>query len=57
MPDTTGSYYAAYTITALVYIGYSFYIWRRAKTVRERLKERDPSLAPRARREGGAPRS
>ena len=43
-PDTTSSYYAAYTITAIVYIGYAFYIWRRAKRVREQLKERDPSL-------------
>ena len=42
-PDTTSSYYAAYTITAIVYIGYAFYIWRRAKRVRERLKERDLS--------------
>jgi hypothetical protein len=44
-PDTTSSYYAAYTITALVYIGYAFYIWRRAKRVRERLaaKKADPS--------------
>lgn len=45
MPDTTASYYAAYTITAVVYIGYAFYIWRRATKVREQLKERtaDPS--------------
>jgi hypothetical protein len=43
-PDTTSSYYAAYTITAIVYIGYSFFIWRRAKKVREQLQRRDPSL-------------
>jgi hypothetical protein len=46
-PDTTSSYYAAYTITAIVYIGYSFFIWRRAKRVRQKLSERrkaDPSL-------------
>ena len=45
-PDTTSSYYAAYTITAIVYIGYAFYIWKRAKKVRQRLAEKkaDPSL-------------
>jgi hypothetical protein len=46
MPDTTGPYYAAYTITAIVFIGYPLYIWWRAKKVRERLAEKkaDPSL-------------
>lgn len=40
MPDTTGPYYAAYLITAVVLIGYAFSIWRRAKTASEKLAER-----------------
>jgi hypothetical protein len=40
MPDTSGPYIAAYIITAVVYGGYAFSIWLRAKRVREELQAR-----------------
>lgn len=48
MPDTTGPFIAAYTITALVYVGYAFHLWRRTKRVRERLKQRGPDSSLRS---------
>jgi hypothetical protein len=44
MQDTWGPYRAAYIIVALVYSGYAFSIWWRAKKVQERLRRADPSL-------------
>jgi len=37
MPDTTGPFYAAYIITAVVYGGYALSIWLRAKKTREKV--------------------
>jgi hypothetical protein len=36
MADTWASFYAAYTITPIIFAAYVFSIWRRAKTVREK---------------------
>jgi hypothetical protein len=45
MADTWGPYHAAYIIAAVVYGGYAFTIWRRAKTAREKLRaaQNEPS--------------
>jgi hypothetical protein len=37
MPDTTGPFYAAYIIAAVVYGGYALSIWLRAKKTREKV--------------------
>lgn len=41
MPDTTGPFYAAYIITAVVFIGYAYSIWRRAKNAEKALANPD----------------
>lgn len=41
MPDTTGPFYAAYIITAVVFIGYAYSIWRRAKKAEDALADAD----------------
>ena len=37
MIDTWGPFYAAYTVTAVLYAGYLFTLWRRARRLQERL--------------------
>ena len=40
MPETSFYYHAAYTAAAVIYAGYSFALWRRARRVHERLRHR-----------------
>lgn len=39
MIDTSGPFYAAYTLTAVLYGGYLFTLWRRARRLQERLND------------------
>lgn len=48
MPDTTGPFYAAYIITAVVFVGYGFSIWRREKKAREALAALDDRASRRS---------
>lgn len=36
MIDTTGTYHAGYAVATIIYLAYSFSIWRRARKVRDR---------------------
>jgi hypothetical protein len=38
MIDTTGTYHAGYAVAAIIYVGYTLFIWRRAKKLRDRAK-------------------
>ena len=38
MIDTTSTYHAGYDVAAIIYTSYAFFIWRRAKKLRDRAK-------------------
>lgn len=38
-PDTSAYFHAAYVVAAVLYAGYTFTLWRRAKRVRDRLRQ------------------
>lgn len=39
MIDSTGSFIAGYVVTTVIYAGYILVLWRRARTVQQRLRE------------------
>jgi hypothetical protein len=41
MIDSTGPYHAAYVIAAVVYAGYAWSVWWRARRARERLRNEE----------------
>lgn len=38
-PDTSAYFHAAYIVAAVLYTGYALTLWRRARRVRERLRQ------------------
>lgn len=39
MPDTSTAFHLAYIVAAVIYGGYSFFLWRRARKLRARRAE------------------